>query len=720
MMQGFKTLNDLTHYTRQYPEYPESDSLLYTNPLYTKFHASIRPSWWNRLLNFFHITRPAWTIHTFYDLLTRYLQQPIKKNEVITLEVPSGTTFIIFGSLHGALHSLERDFHELQKQGIIDNHFNIIAPNHYIVFNGNAIDLSAYSLEVLTVILRLQLTNPDKVFYIQGLHEAKEYWHDYSLAYELKSRAFGISNELIPLNKEVKQLFDHLPKALVIREKSNPQFYYLISYFKFDEHTGLHIPEEEHLQAQIMGDHTSTHIAQGNGLYLLSPTGKTPAQWAIVSSPIRTYRMHYNFHYDSFGMIHIHQEPHKSTMTSYYHDVRKKESAFEKNTVFSLNSGTILSTNAQEKNRQELIASLCPTKKEQNDEAVIFVGSSLDLSKALSTQGKALKLGMTLCIDYENRRGGVRGKIIKPIFMDDQYEPSKARANIEQFMKEYKSSLLLCPLGSPTLKGYLDLLESGQVFIFFPETGSPTFRDARLQNILHWRPSIEQEGKQLTHYIIKTYQPKTVAYFYQDDLFGQSALKGALEEIKDKDITVIKLPYNTQSLALDSIVREIIKHQPDALGFLSTSVPSAELIRRLPHNLLLHMKIFGVSDLSEEYFKAIIKDRGLKMTTGHMVPPLSSTTWPLIDEYKKVIAPLSIKPDPFILEGYISASLMIEILRKIDGDITHEKILEVANAMKNYDYKGMILNFNPQTRELAHYFWIETGAGEWITVKTEK
>lgn len=70
--------------------------------------------------------------------------------------------------------------------------------------------------------------------------------------------------------------------------------------------------------------------------------------------------------------------------------------------------------------------------------------------------------------------------------------------------------------------------------------------------------------------------------------------------------------------------------------------------------------------------------------------------------------------DVFVLQGYLSADLFISILQKIKGALTHEKIHEVIASFKQQLYKGLMLNYNPQTQELSNKLWLDTGQSQWI------
>ena len=77
--------------------------------------------------------------------------------------------------------------------------------------------------------------------------------------------------------------------------------------------------------------------------------------------------------------------------------------------------------------------------------------------------------------------------------------------------------------------------------------------------------------------------------------------------------------------------------------------------------------------------------------------------------------------DVFSLEAYISTSIFIDALAKIDLPITNQKIAGYLEGLKNYDYQGLTLTFNPQTRSLSNALWLEdNNQPEWVKCKIEQ
>lgn len=96
--------------------------------------------------------------------------------------VPAGSNVILFGDLHGSVHSFIRDLLKLHKMGFIDNNFKLTDKNNYIVFLGDYTDRGIYGVECLYTIARLKIANPHQVVMARGNHE------DYNEAVEFKQK----------------------------------------------------------------------------------------------------------------------------------------------------------------------------------------------------------------------------------------------------------------------------------------------------------------------------------------------------------------------------------------------------------------------------------------------------------------------------------------------------------------------------------------------------
>ena len=126
-------------------------------------------------------------------------------------------------------------------------------------------------------------------------------------------------------------------------------------------------------------------------------------------------------------------------------------------------------------------------------------------------------------------------------------------------------------------------------------------------------------------------------------------------------------------------------------------------------------KLLGIS-VFEDAFEQFMKDLGITMIVTRMVPNPHTSTLAIAQEYRDNTKKYDVKVDKLAFEMYINASILFYLIGKITGDITKESIIDAAQDTHNCDLKGFMLDFNPQTRELSHQLWLDTGEHEWKEV----
>ncbi len=696
------SLTNLQQHAATVPEVPElSYATFKLHPDYSRWHRQQQPSWAERLLSSLGIYGPVWSPKEFVaDLAKVSLHRKNFSTHTLSIQPVPETTFIIIGPLFGSYHSLIRILTELTKQKLLTKELQLTKPDNYLVFTGDTINGSPYNLETLNIILKLMAANPEQVIYLAGTQETNDTWRGFGFKHELTERIDqpDIANKL-------STFFATLPRALFITDSSDTimigsdsSLTYTPDQLSPGNLTRQPLNSQSTLPATaiITGEKRLMSYAQHGGL-AQAPAQHGALTWAVFSAPNRIYQHYYNFTYDAFALLTIGKTLTQSVISLYNQDATKKAS-FKKAGCFGVLSGKDLQPTCKQP----------PTTDEKS--APLYIGCTLDLTKGASPLGRRLRDGITLRVNEVNQAGGINGHVVKIVFMDDGYSPAQARENVESFIKNYKSTLFLCNLGSPTLAFYLDLIKDQKIFIFFPSTGAPLFRQPSTKGVVHWRASFKSEGKALTHFVQKEFGVSQFAFLYQNDAFGKGALAGA-REIVTKSLAV---GYERNTASFKEQTQKIKEAAAGGIGFFSTSIAAIEFIRQTGVEFFIGRKLFGLSDLAEESFKRFANSRGLDMITAQFAPNPETSPLMLAQDFRQALKKQGgAAGDVFMFEGYISASLALNILKKAKS-YTPEAINTVLSGIKKESYKGLPLSFNPETRELSQLLWIDTGKPNWI------
>ena len=654
-----------------------------------------------------------------------------------------------------------RDLGKLRSKGIIGDDFKIAKPEYLLVFNGNVIDHSPYVLETLTLVMRLLEVNPQQVIYTRGDHEDKQEWHNYGLARELKIRAAGLSREIIPLNKRVTQFFNTLPLGLFLPQvtqkaievvlianneysKSGFDVKKFAGFLEKEESGGLssfklsnELTSKKTVQIKVLisGEDRSITYHQTAGLTMLGMQ-REALRWLSFSSPTSRNRRLYEFFNDAFAEILVADQLDDWTITLYHQDVRKlfglkKTDTYDLLTGQRLKEGVKkpkkkppkeelrgvreLSKKPQEEKKEKEL----PKEKEEPDEdegsadQEVVIGSTLDLSKSASMIGKPVKEGLDLAFKRVLKTGGAGQFLPRILMYDDGYTPSKTRSLVMDLLNKSNIDIFLNSVGSPTTESYLDLIKDGKVLVLFPYTGAPIFRKPELKSIAHMRVGYVDEGRALAEYALDELRARKIVIFYQNDAFGRGALQGAMEVFDKREKKIVQVSYERNDTQFDQQVRVIEQEDPDTIFFFAITPSARSLIRQLGVSFLLGRNLIGMS-VYDESFERFLESKGLKFLMVRVVPNPKTSELEIVREYRDAAQGTNHVLNFNSLESFINAGVFFDILKRIKPPITKEKIINEIESIKNYDFKGIKLDFDPNSRELVRTLWLDTGEGPWI------
>jgi ABC-type branched-subunit amino acid transport system substrate-binding protein len=662
----FNTLADIKEYASTYPEHPKSDFDDWVDPEYTSFYKQLKPPFLKRIVNkikrfFWFSVASEWNEKEFEDLLKKVTQKSEKKGDIQKLELNQGDRCMVWGDLHGAFHSLVEDLSGLEREGVITKDLVLTGKNIYFVFIGDLVSRSPYSIEMLHTVLRLIEKNPEQVFFLRGNHETNGLWESFSMRRALKSRLAHRRESVfdeVPLLKEINDFFATLPKSIVISSNKSPEKLW-ITHSKPEKE----IFKDLNVVAALFGEQKIGVVPETKGLKFIGNLAHV-ARWSLISSPSSIYQRYFNFFYDAFVEFTMNKSIKNSVLTLHHQNTRKREgfSVTHYNPIFGYE--------------------LKGKKNDFSNKEVVEVGCTASLSGITGPLGTEVVAGMEAAIQNHNSE---ESKIlVKPIIFDDRYVPRKAFKNVQKLYDTYGVDTLLIPIGTPTLSFYINLI---------------------------FRASYSQEIKALVEYLIKERGIKSFAFFYQDDEYGIPIAEAAGKVLQENGITKwLELPHLRTQQNFSNQVKKIKEFMPDAIGCFSSHFPTVELINQLGTKYFLGKMLFSVSFLYSDAFQTFLSDRGIPFIYSSVVENPYISKLEIAKEHIDSVKHASINT----FEGYIAGALFVDAVKNISLPVTKEKIISYFEGMKNYRFKGLELNFDPESRQLFNKIWIHTPENKWI------
>src|ERR1700726_2147321 len=156
-----------------------------------------------------------------------------------------------------------------------------------------------------------------------------------------------------------------------------------------------------------------------------------------------------------------------------------------------------------------------------------------------------------------NERGGVNGRKINFISLDDAYSPPKTVEQIRRLIESDEVLFLVNPVGTAPNMAVVKYINQQRVPHLFIGSGATVFNDPEHYPwTMSWTPHYASEGEIYAKYILSVKPDAKIAILSQNDDLGRDYLLGFKRGLGDKASTMIvaSQTYNTSDPTVDSQV----------------------------------------------------------------------------------------------------------------------------------------------------------------------
>ena len=319
----------------------------------------------------------------------------------------------------------------------------------------------------------------------------------------------------------------------------------------------------------------------------------------------------------------------------------------------------------------------------------IKLGGSYPFSGPASAY-KSIADGAKAYFDLVNSKGGVNGRKIKFITLDDAYEPPRAVQNARRLVEEEKVFALFNTLGTPNNLAIWDYTNQKKVPQAFVATGASDWGADPDKHpwTIGWQPDYVTEARTYADYLKENKPNAKVAALYQNDGFGKNLLGGFEKAIQGSGIKLVaKESYEVTDPTIASQIRKLAASGADTFLNVTTPKFSAQAIAAIaksdwkPLHLLNNV---GASKTLVLTPAGLDNAKGIISTTYFKDP--EDPKWAsdgAMREYKatlKRFSPRSNPNDPFHVYGWGAAQTMVTALKNMKQP-TREAFMDAARHL---------------------------------------
>ncbi|MDD2884518.1 MAG: ABC transporter substrate-binding protein [Dechloromonas sp.] len=346
----------------------------------------------------------------------------------------------------------------------------------------------------------------------------------------------------------------------------------------------------------------------------------------------------------------------------------------------------------------------------------ITLGMSAPFSGPNAAYGEDMRQTIQSYFEQINKAGGINGRKLQLVTLDDGYETERTVANSKALIKDKNAFALLSFYGSsPTTEAMNTVFGPAHVPLIGTISGAGTLREPINNNpnsryMFHVRASYADETDAIVSQMVSL-GLKNIAVFYQNDGFGKAGLEGVTEALKKHKLAPSAVgTVERNSLDVNAAVAAISKANPQAVVMVTLYKPTAAFVRAMKragqNPMLMTLSPVGTEQLVQELGA---EARGIGIS--QVVPYPWNDIVPVVRDYQR----LSSKPGNYSyygLEGYLMARTLVEGLRRTGRDLSRDKLITALESMNNVDFGGYRINYSPTSRTGSRFVELTViGAG---------
>ena len=341
-------------------------------------------------------------------------------------------------------------------------------------------------------------------------------------------------------------------------------------------------------------------------------------------------------------------------------------------------------------------------------DTVIKLGQTMPYSGPASAYGPIGKAELAY-FEMINQRGGVNGRKIRLITLDDGYNPARTVEQVRKLVEEDEVMAIFSPLGTAPNTAIHKYLNAKKVPQLLLHSSANKWNDpAGFPWSMSWPPNSHTETQIFGKFLLEQRPNAKVAALYQNDDYGKDLLKGLREALgaKADQMIIATASYEVTDPTVDSQIVSLQASGADTFFNFSTPKFAAQAIR----------KVYDIGWRPLEFVPYPASSVGAVLTpagpekavgiiTGGFVKDPADPRWksdPAFQEWlawMKKYHPDGDVTDQLNVWGYLTGQLMVHLLTQCGDDLTRENLLRHATSVKNLELPmhlpGIKLNASP-------------------------
>jgi branched-chain amino acid transport system substrate-binding protein len=351
-------------------------------------------------------------------------------------------------------------------------------------------------------------------------------------------------------------------------------------------------------------------------------------------------------------------------------------------------------------------------------DAEIVFGMSSPFSGAIKELGRGMKAGIEAAFATANEAGGVHGRKLRLVALDDGYDPARTHETMKDLVEQRKVFAIAGNVGTPTAAVSIPYVQEKKVIFFGALSGGPGLRKTPPDRyVFNYRPSYAEETTAAVRYLVEVRRipPQHIAVFMQDDEFGRAGLAGVEQQVRRfrrDPAQLLKVTYQRNSADVASAVARIRQNvsRVKAVVMVATYQAAIQFVQKV-RDLRAPIVLTNVSAVDSNALAEGLAGAGPRYSSDVVVTqivPIPTSKATAVLRYRQALEKneLGERPGFLSLEGWIVGNLLVEGLKRAGRNLDTETLVQALEGIHDLDLGiGTTIGFGPSEHQGSHKVW---------------
>jgi branched-chain amino acid transport system substrate-binding protein len=342
-------------------------------------------------------------------------------------------------------------------------------------------------------------------------------------------------------------------------------------------------------------------------------------------------------------------------------------------------------------------------------DAEIKIGQTMPYSGPASAYGVIGKADVAY-FKMINEQGGVNGRKLNLISLDDGYSPPKAVEQTRRLVEQEQVAFIFNSLGTPSNAAIRPYLTENKIPQLFIATGAAMWSDPKnFPWTMGWQPNYQTEATIFGKHIAANHPAAKIGVLFQNDAFGKDYLIGLKAGLgaEHAGMIVKEASYETSEPTVDSQIVSLQGSGADLLVIAATPKFAAQAIRKTFD--IGWTPIRYMTDVSQS-IASVMRPAGVEKSKGVITAVYgkdpTDARWKDDAGFKEFAAFIGkyMTPGDLIdanaVYGFGAAATMVQVLKQCGNDLSRDSIMKQAANIKDLELPmflpGMKINTSPE------------------------